>query len=262
MVLRKLSSVVSGLAIILLAISYSYASKENIVAAWMFDEGDGDVIHDVSGNSNDGVIIGGAEWVDGKFEQALHFDGSSSHIEIPFHESMKVLNQGDFTFTAWFITDEVPDANRVLFQHLDGNGTGRSWLYIVGGTAEVATHLGGARTPSGVNAEPGQWTHTAVVVTESGGTDTIQVYVNGEPGGAPGRLGMEDSEGIFHMGSHKNPTSNVWLGTIDEVALFDKALSQAEIKSLMARGIVGFQAVDSMGKLAASWGSIKGNTTS
>jgi hypothetical protein len=68
---------------------------------------------------------------------------------------------------------------------------------------------------------------------------------------------MEDSEGIFHLGSHKNPANNVWFGTIDEVALFDKALSQTEIKSLMARGIVGFQAVDSMGKLVASWGSIK-----
>ncbi|MFC1714905.1 LamG domain-containing protein [Candidatus Poribacteria bacterium] len=254
--LRKLP-VVLGVIFILLMAGSSYALKDNMMAAWTFeDEGD-DFIHDVSGNGNDGAFIGGVEWTDGKFGEALRFNGTASHIELPFADSINVLNKSDFTFATWFVTDEVPASNRVVLQQLDLNGTGRTWLYIVGGTAEVATHVGGTRTSSGVNAIPGEWHHAAVVVTEGGGTDTVQVYVDGEPAGAPGKLGMEDSEGTFHIGAHKNAANNVWFGVLDEMVIFDKALSKAEINSLMTRGIVGVQAVDPTSKLAATWGNIK-----
>jgi hypothetical protein len=258
--LRRLLTVILGITITFLMAVPSYAFRDSIAAAWTFDEGAGDVIHDVSGNGNDGALMGGAEWIDGQFEKALHFDASTSYVEIPFAESMRVLNQGDFTFAAWFIADEVPGSNRVVCQHLDGNGTGRTWLYIVGGTGEIATHVGGSRTPSGFNVTPGEWYHVAVVVTEGGGTDTVQIYVNGEPAGAQGQLGMEDSEGAFHIGAHKNPANNVWFGIIDDVAIINKALSQAEVKDLMANGILGAAVVEPAGKLALSWGSIKGNT--
>jgi hypothetical protein len=48
-------------------------------------------------------------------------------------------------------------------------------------------------------------------------------------------------------------------GIIDDVALFNKALSQAEINSLMTKGIMKGSAVEPVGKLTVSWGSIKGN---
>jgi len=255
--LRRLSVVIFGAAIVFLAADPSYAFRDHIAAAWTLDEGSGNVIHDISGNGNDGELTGGAEWVDGKFSKALDFDGSTGYIEVPFDESMRVINQGDFTLAAWFRPDEIPPENKEVFQQGDKNGTGRTWL-LVHSSNEIHSFLGGATTASGINVEPEEWYHTAVVVTEAGGTDTVQLYVNGEMSGAPGALGMEDSEGSYFIGCHKNLT-NFWDGIIDDVVLISKALDEAEVKDLMTNGVAAGVAVQPAGKLAVSWGSIKGD---
>ncbi len=258
--LKGLFVFIIGVAIITTATGLCEAFKDNIVAAWTFEEGAGNDIHDVSGNSNDGDLIGGADWVDGKFGSALDFDGSSGHIEIPFDDSMNLLNAGDFTMAAWFKPDGVPGENKEVFQQGDAGGTGRTWLFIASGGGEIGAYVGGGTTTSGINAEAGQWYHTAVVVTEGGGTDAIQLYVNGEPAGAVVALGMEDAEGPYFIGCHKDLT-NFWDGVIDEVVLINKALNEAEARDLMDNGIASILAVEPTDKLAVSWGSVKSNAT-
>jgi len=256
--LRRLFAVIFGVAVVFMIAVPSYAFKDNIVAAWTFEEGSGNVIHDVSGNGNDGELVGGAKWGDGKFSKALDFDGSSNYIEVPFDESMRVLNQGDFTIAAWFKVDVVPQKH-VIFQQGDGGGTGRTWLFTHQDAGEIRSFLGNGTTASGINAEAGQWYHTAVVVTEGGGTDTVQLYVDGELAGAPFLAGMEDSEGIFFIGCHKNIT-DLTDGIIDDLVLINKALDKPEIEKLMNDGIEGALATQPAGKLAVSWGSVKDNT--
>ena len=253
--LRKLFIVVLGVAIIFLMTGPSYAFKENIVAAWTFEEGSGNVVGDVSGNGNDGELMGGADWVDGKFGKALDFDGSTGYVLVPFDESMGVINQGDFTLAAWYRPDVIPKKHCV-FQQGDEGGTGRTWLFIHQTVGEIQSFLGGAATASGINAEAEEWHHTAVVVTEDGGADSVQLYVNGEIAGAPFQAAMEDSEGDFFIGCHKAIT-DLMDGIIDEVVLISKALDEAEVKELMEIGVAGITPVEPLGKLAVSWGSIK-----
>lgn len=245
------------ITIVSLLMSYSsYAFRGSIVAAWTFEEGEGKTVKDVSGNGNNGEIIGGAKWSSGKMGKALDFDGSSGYVLIPFSNSMEVINKGNFTFAAWFKSDAVPTENKEVFQQGDKNGTGRTWLYIGANTGEIQTYLGNAASLSGVKVEPDKWYHTAMVITEGGGTDTIQFYINGEPSGAPSQKGLEDSQGDYFIGCHKNIT-NFWDGIIDEVALIKKALSQAEIKTLMNDGIQNLLSVEPTGKLAVNWGWMK-----
>jgi hypothetical protein len=253
--LRRLSVVMLAVTIIFLVTGHSCAFRDNIVAAWPLDEGSGSDIHDVSGNGNDGELAGGAEWVDGRFSKALDFDGSSGYIEIPFDDSMKVMNEGDFTLAAWFKPDAVPGENKEVFQQGDSGGTGRTWL-LINTSGTINAYVGGGTTTSGINVEPGEWYHTAVVVTEGGGADGIQLYVNGEIAGAPNTLAMEDSEGSYFIGCHKNLT-NFWDGIIDDVVLINKALNEAEINDLMENGVESVLAVEPTGKLVVSWGSIK-----
>ena len=54
---------------------------DGLVGAWHFDEGQGNIAHDSSGNNNHGTIYG-AKWVDGKFGKALEFDGVDDYVEI------------------------------------------------------------------------------------------------------------------------------------------------------------------------------------
>jgi hypothetical protein len=254
--LRKMLFVIFCLMIAATGSSYAYI--ESIAAAWTFDADQGDTIVDASGNGNNGVLAGNAPHVAGVFGDALEFDAATTYIEVPFSESLRLLNESSFTLAAWFIANEIPSTNRVVLQQLDANGTGRTWLYVTSDTGgEIASYIGGGRTSSGVFIEPGVWYHAAVVVTEGGDTDSVQIYVNGSPEGDPLAIGMESCEGAFHIGAHKTPTSNVWDGLLDEVVLFNKALSQAEIESLMTNGISGGAAVEPQSKLAVTWGKIK-----
>ncbi len=254
--LKTLFAVVFGVAVIFAVAGSSQAFRDDIVAAWTFEEGSGNVAHDVSGNGNDGEVKGGTEWVDGKYGGGLRFDGSTGYVEIPFAESMRVLNQGDLTFAAWFIMDEVPAENKEVFQQGDGDGTGRTWLFVASDNTEIRSYLGGGTTASGVIAEAGQWYHGAVVVTENEDVDITQVYVNGEPIGAPGERVMESCAGPYFIGCHKNLT-NFWDGVIDDVVMVSRALDQAEVQDLMTNGVLGTASVQSKRKLAVCWGSIK-----
>ena len=58
----------------------SYNSEKELVAYYSFDEGEGNVLHDLSGNGNDGTIYG-AKWVDGKYGKALEFDGRNNYVD-------------------------------------------------------------------------------------------------------------------------------------------------------------------------------------
>ncbi|UCF17857.1 MAG: LamG domain-containing protein, partial [Phycisphaerales bacterium] len=205
-----------------------------LVGWWKFDEGSGTEIFDSSGYENNGTVHENVSWADGKLGLALQFDGSPGHCEIPFSDSLRILNEGDFTITAWLLVNEVPPStNRLVLQQTDLNGTGRSLLFVHSSN-EIRTFAGGAATSSGVGVVSGEWIHAAVVVTEQGATDSIQMYVNGQPSGpANTSLGMESCEGIYHVGSHKNTSSNNWDGLIDDLRIYNHALSEVELLSVM-----------------------------
>jgi len=62
--LRRLFFVMFVIMATLVMTASSYAFVDNIVAAWTFDEDSGDIIHDVSGNGNDGKLMGEPGLVD------------------------------------------------------------------------------------------------------------------------------------------------------------------------------------------------------
>jgi len=214
---------------------------------------DGDP-NDSSGNGNNGTIGGTENWLDGKIGGALEFDGSTTYVEIPFSESLKLLNQGDFTLSAWFLADEIPPENKEVLQQGDANGTGRTWLFVHNSN-EIRSYLGGGTTASGVGVEAGVWYHAAVVVTEGGDADNVQLYVNGQPAGEPTQRGMEDCEGVYIIGRHKNPT-NFWDGLIDEMQLYNRALSGGEVRYLAGEragdpSLVIYYSFDEVGDIVA-----------
>ncbi|MHC4557906.1 MAG: LamG-like jellyroll fold domain-containing protein, partial [Planctomycetota bacterium] len=230
---KKLIYFVSFILVLSLALaSGTKAADPNLVGWWPLNEGSGTTVLDSSGNDNNGTIFDNVSWADGKTGLALEFDGVSGHVEVPHSESLKLLNQGDFTIAAWCQLNEVPPTtNRMVLQQGNRNGTGRSLLFI-NNTNEVRSFAGGATTSSGVGVEAGVWTHLAVTVTEGGANDSVQLYVNGEPAGEPTPQSIEDCEGDYFIGSHKN-LNNVWDGLIDDLRLYNKALTELEMVAAM-----------------------------
>ncbi len=72
---------------IFITTSMAWAKEEGPVAHWNFDEGKGNVLHDRSGNGNNGEIHG-AKWVTREGRTALRFDGgrvacgNASHLKL------------------------------------------------------------------------------------------------------------------------------------------------------------------------------------
>jgi hypothetical protein len=68
---------------------YARIDPESIIGIWLFDEGKGDVAEDSSENGFDGKIMNGAKWVDGKFGDALEFDGADDYVDFGNDERLK-----------------------------------------------------------------------------------------------------------------------------------------------------------------------------
>ncbi|RKU12216.1 hypothetical protein C6501_11285, partial [Candidatus Poribacteria bacterium] len=66
--------------------------------------------------------------------------------------------------------------------------------------------------------------------------------------------GYGTGEGVFHIGRHFDRYT---AGIIDEVALFNVALDEADMQSIMDDGLMTLTAVEAAGKLTTTWGTIK-----
>ena len=89
-------------------LSTAEVSVDDAIGVWLFDEGTGKVAKDSSPNGNDGELIAGPKWVEGKFGGALEFDGSGTSVETESADKLNGFELGDktdFTVTAWFKTD-------------------------------------------------------------------------------------------------------------------------------------------------------------
>jgi hypothetical protein len=145
----------------------------NLVALWRFNEGEGDVLGDTSGEDNDGELgtTSGADdedptWV----PEGLLFDGVDDYCTAPF---LVDPDADDFTAFAIFRASEAGQ-RRVILHQTDGTGTGRVWLEIDESNF-IATHIGGDVNAHSVELEAGRW--YAATVRKFG--SSVSLFVEG-----------------------------------------------------------------------------------
>jgi len=217
--------------------SYADVDPETIVGIWLFDEGEGDVAIDSSGNGNDGML-NGPEWTnESKFGGALEFNGAGTYIEFATGESMKTQH---LTFMAWFNTRKL-DGYGHIFQ------TGNDWDDMAGcvfrvhqeGYAQSALAFGPGNTATWLNGpalEADTWYH--MVLTYDGTTATLYLDgVNVASGDGQGEIMYDDQP--VRIGVLSNTIGSAFDGFIDEVALFDVALEAEDIEAIMNNGLAG-----------------------
>ena len=98
--------------VLVLVVSLVLTSVANaeLVGWWKFDEASGSTAADSSGNGNDGTLNGSATFApaEGQLGGALSMDGSAGgYVLIPQSDSLRLINQGDYTITMWFRQDVV-----------------------------------------------------------------------------------------------------------------------------------------------------------
>ncbi|MDQ1327049.1 MAG: hypothetical protein QG641_329 [Candidatus Poribacteria bacterium] len=225
------------------------------VGIWLLDEGSGKVAKDSSPNKNDGNFMGSPKWVDGKFGKALQLDGSSASVDCGDTASMAIPTGGSVTMCAW-VNPTV--GSLAAWQGIMAKRTG-SYSYginLVTGNFQIYTSGGSGIAGFNYNLPKNEWVHIAGVMSKK----PTELYVNGDlfgtSGGGGGVISAANGLRIGESGT----IGEFFNGIIDDVGIFNVALSAADIKGIFSKGLAaatGMAAVEASDKLATTWGDMK-----
>ena len=206
----------------------------NLVAWWKFDQGDGEVVKDSSKGRHDGRLMGGLslarDAVAGKQGKALRFDGKQGFVEIPKYKG--VCGTRPRAVAAWIKTKRP--RGRII--QWGGEDFGQAWTF-----GFVRGHVG--VTPRGgylyMNAEidDDEWHHVGVVVGEAelpNLHDDVVLYLDGEPAEIHD-IGLLDLWPVETGEEMDVRIGAGFQGVIDDVRIYDRALSDEEMKALFVK---------------------------
>lgn len=236
-------SLVIGILITIALLMPVQAQEDGLVAEWHFDKGSGNVVKDSSGNGNDGTIYG-ATWVDGKFGKALSFDGVDDYVEVPDSPSLNPTEQ--ITIEAWYKPlSFVGAGNEPIVDKSFTSHNPPYYQYMLGVTgdgyknspASFVFYITTNNNWKYTRSEPGiwktgQWYH---IIGLYDGT-SMELYVNGNLISSTPGSGKINNYGMkLRIGSYVN--FNAFLrGTIDEIRIYNRALSPEEVKQHYEQG--------------------------
>ena len=230
-----------------------------VVAIWTMDDNDPKKITDATGNKYDGEILGKVKRVDGKIGKGVQFNGVGDHIEVPDPDHK--LTPKHIGMVAWVKLDNVAGNHSILEQYdWAGNLGTHAWrtngpalqFYVIWGTD--------APNANGGNLKANEWMHVAA--TYDG--ENIRTWINGEMAAEfkAAKRDLNPSDKSLSIGVRGDTKDVHWMtGILDEIGIFDEALTQKEIQDIMKdpKGLSGvyLAVVEPGGKLATAWGKIK-----
>ncbi len=258
--LKKISISMLCIACLLVAIPLTDAQLpvDGAVSYWSFDDGTiaGGKVEDVLGD-NDGTLDGNPKSVAGKVGKALEFNGEN-FVHIPGTASLEFAGEKEMSVAVWVNADSDSPVQGVVAGccgtivaqrdvngwalRFDGRNAGQEMEFIVqpGWQGD-----GGFGAPQ---FDKGKWHHIVGVVADK----EMFLYIDGklekeQNYNGPMSTGGSETE-IGHAGD------GGFVGIIDEVLIYNKALSANEVKQVFeAKGLP----VQPQGKLATHWGQIK-----
>jgi len=212
------------------------------VGHWTFDEGSGTTVADVSGNGNDGTIVGNPTWIDGIEGTALEFHGlgaaggGGDYINCGSGASLDIA--GPISIALWIRPDaEDPEGQGTETAPMAKAMSGVSpWNWQVrygwGGPTPYMSFTFNtsprAWASVGQNLTQGEWSHIAC----SHDGETLKCYLNGVETDSTPMGAIATGEAPVLIGS--DGWGCDWIGAIDDVRIYDVGLSGDEILDIAA----------------------------
>ncbi len=213
----------------------------NLLGHWTFDDDDGDSqADDISGNLNHGTLVNGPVFEPGQLGQALRFDGNNDYVDLA---TLDVGGSG-LTIAGWFNADSFlagNQDNRLVSKATSISEQDHYWMLSTFNNAgntrlrfrlktdgTTATLIAGSG-----NISPGQWYHVAAVYDGS----NMRVYLDGVDVGSLPKTGVINSDNTVSAWIGGNPpgaTSRPFDGLMDDVRIYDQALTLTEIQQLVS----------------------------
>ncbi|HKQ36514.1 MAG TPA: LamG-like jellyroll fold domain-containing protein [Verrucomicrobiae bacterium] len=217
----------------------------DLVAWWPFDGS----AQDVAGNNN-GTLVGNPAFKTGEVGQALHFDYLDDAMRVPANPALDVGQSSGFTIEGWIKSDDLTVQHPIVEWNNDAGSIGTHfWTSQMGFDGQISslfaniidtTGVGhGIRTPSGLLTTD-RFYHVALTYDKASGVATI--YIDGS------RVAQENlgtftpqTSSHFYVGlrSSGTATGNRFAGDIDELSLYNRALSGAELHAIFAASSLG-----------------------
>ena len=198
------------------------------VAAWSFNEGTGTVAADATGGNN-GTVTGATWTTQGRYSGALSFDGAGDLVSVPDAAELDLTSA--MTLEAWvYPTASAGDWSDVIFKAVD-------IYYLEGDSPSGTPAVGGSFAGSplqGTSTLPlNTWTHVAATYDRT----TLRLYVNGNQVASRAlTAAIPTSSGALSIGGDAT-YGQYWTGRIDEVRVYNVALTATQIQTDMAAAI-------------------------
>ncbi len=201
----------------------------NLAGLWLFNESGGNRVHDLSGNLNHGTIIG-PTWGPGMDGTALDFDGND-YVDIADHVTLDAMPA--ITISAWINTGSQAEADEdTIVGKWDGSSPTAYLLRYDSLNNELDWFLahGSIVATNSVSIEDNAWHH---IVAFWDGND-MGVYLDGIklPNGDVYSGSMGNISANLHIGSTPHTANDRFTGKIDNVLIYSRALSAAEVWQL------------------------------
>jgi prepilin-type N-terminal cleavage/methylation domain-containing protein len=206
--------------------------QSGLVDYWSFDEGTGTIAYDYSGNNNNGTLYNGPTWITGKVGNALSFDGVDDQFYKQNPNGLPA-NNAPQSIVAWVyhargnVIESIlvlanPSASSAIQLGSRANNVFSVWSWgggVVGGGILISDP-----NPLPLNV----WTHW--VYTYDG--TKHRLYRNGVLVASSTEVPQSAVPSLLMVSGFNINSSEQFLGSIDEVRLYNRVLSDSEIKVL------------------------------
>jgi hypothetical protein len=217
------------------------APPSGIIGWWPGDGSAADIV-----GANDGTLFGTATYAPGLVGEAFSFDGSGACVELP--PVSAGLPEGTIEFWCSLNSWNWQAAGNGMFlwsgtEYAPGSGAGWDWMDL--GTHPCCTSTGDLMF--GIFDGGWQWAHSGVVpqtnawyhVAGTWGPGGLCIYVNGLLMGINAYTGGAPSDIVYNLIGCTSWPNSGRDGLIDEVSLYNRALSASEIAAIFLAGSAG-----------------------
>jgi hypothetical protein len=203
---------------------------DSLVGWWRFEDTNETHTFDESGFENHGTIVGATQTDVGRFGNAMEFDGKSNYLEMPISLSSDDL-KNEFSISTWVYPENL--VGRIWGSN-DANSESNNFRINSVGSLTIKLRSIGSNpedTSSVGLISQNKWYHTVVTYKDS----RAYVYLNGNliiTGTQATHPSIHNGVGDIIIGGRMSPVQDHFNGSIDDVLIFNRALSEDEIKSL------------------------------
>jgi len=216
---------------------------DGCIGYWKLDESSGDAV-DAVGTKN-GTVSGAVQNQSGHINTSYDFDGADDHITFGTgYINDNFSGAAAISVSAWVYTNSAADTRFIFNSYFSDAGHTAFAMYVTSSDTVLCAANPGtggsyqSETTTGTISEAGAWTHVVGVCDFA--NDTISIYINGTVDVNAASNDFTNASFVSGSGTTYadtiSSTSSAYDGNIDEIGIWNKALTAAEVTSLYNSG--------------------------